>query len=309
MSAGVKPVELSPMLDPVSDAQSIIAATERLSGVSTIEISHGIDVAVVPSGKSVVSLKPFLDQYAAAPDRITGTATLRDEASFVEHVIQMRMSNTRIFANPDASAPSLTAVYDYHAVDGETQEPAFGVHRAHWPLALSKEWNAWTGAAGKSMSPTEFAKFLEKHVPDVYWGDQHSDYTKMLIAQLELRLATPSSLIALSRNLAVNVDVQVRQAQTLASGEIAITYVEQHKDGEGQPIKVPNAFLIAIPVILGGPAYQLLARLRYRIREGKVSWAYDLHRTDLAFDAAVKEICERVQTETDRTVFLGSPEK
>jgi uncharacterized protein YfdQ (DUF2303 family) len=317
MSSAVKPVAREEAIDCGNDAQSIIAATERLAGAEKIFVDHpygpkwtqGVPLAVLPKGKRVCSLKPLLDEYATAPDRITGTATLRDEDSFIAHVLEMRLPTTRIFANPDAASPSLTAVYDYHAVDGENQQPAFGVHRAYWPLELSKEWKAWIGAAGKSMSPTEFAEFLEKHVPDVYWGDQHSDYTKTLISQLELRLATPSSLIALSRNLAVNVDVQVRQAQTLASGEIAITYVEQHKDGEGLPIKVPNAFLIAIPVILGGPAYQLLARLRYRIREGKVSWAYDLHRVDIAFDAAVKEICERVQMETDRTVFLGSPEK
>ena len=308
MSSAVKPIAATPVVDPASDAQSIIAATERLSGAATINVG-GFDVAVVPAGKSLQSLKGFRDEYATSPDRITGTATLRDEASFIAHVKEMRMPNTSIFANPDASAPSLTAVYDYHAVFGDTQEPAFGVHRAHWPLALSKEWKAWTGAAGKSMSPTEFAEFLELYVPDVYWGDQHSDFTKKLIEQLELRLATPSSLIALSRNLAVNVDVNVRQAQTLSSGEIAMTYVEQHRDGEGQPLRVSNAFLIAIPVFFGGPTYQLLARLRYRLREGKITWAYDLHRTDLAFDAAFKEICERVQSETDRTVFLGAPEK
>lgn len=308
MSTTVKPGEWSTTMSAASDAQSIIAATERLSGVETIELRE-FEVAVVPAGKTLQSLKALRDEYAVAPDRISGTATLRDEASFIAHVLEMRLSTTRIFANPDASAPSLQAVYDYHEVSADTQSPAFGVHRAHWPLALSKEWKAWTSHAGKSMSPTEFAEFLELYVPDVYWGDQHSDFTKKLIEQLELRLATPSSLIALSRNLAVNVDVQVRQAQTLSSGEIALTYVEQHRDGEGQPLRVSNAFLIAIPVFFGGPTYQLLARLRYRLREGKITWAYDLHRTDLAFDAAFKEICERVQDSAGRTVFLGAPEK
>jgi hypothetical protein len=178
-----------------------------------------------------------------------------------------------------------------------------------WPVSLSKEWKAWGERAGKPMSPAEFAEFLEVRVPDVYWGDQRSEYTNLLNQQLELRLATPSALIALSRNLAVNVDVAVRHAQTTSSGEIAITYVEQHRDGEGAPIRVPNAFLVAIPVVQGGPPYQILARLRYRIRDGKVTWAYDLHRTDLAFDAAIREIGQRVADATGCTVFLGSPER
>jgi uncharacterized protein YfdQ (DUF2303 family) len=300
-----------------TDAGAIIDAMDRLSKVDLIYVvdrdgegGAGYPVAVVPEGKELASLKPFADEYAKAPDRIKGTATLRDEASFVAHVRQMREPSTRIFCEPTANPPAFTAVYDYHAVTTEgAQVPAFGVHRAKWPLTLSKEWRAWVDQAGKAMSPNEFAEFLELRVPDVYWGDELSDYTKQLITQLELRLATPSSLIALSRNLQVNVDVNVRQAQTLSSGEINITYVEQHRDGEGAPIRVPNAFLIAIPVIQGGPAYQVLARLRYRVREGKITWSYALHRTDLAFDAAIREICQRVETETERTVFLGAPEE
>ncbi len=299
-----------------SENAALIETLERLSGHEVAYTTHpgasgnSVPYLVLPEGKRIESLKHIVDQYAPAPDRIIGTAQLRDEASFIAHVNEMKRDTTRIFANPDATAPALTAVYDYHAVLSErTAAPAFCQHRAHWPLALSKEWQTWNGQAGKAMSAQEFAEFLERHVPDVYWGDTHSEYTKLLISTLELKLAAPSALIALSRNLAVNVDVAVRQAQTLSSGEINMTYVEQHKDGEGQPLRVPNAFLIAVPVILGGPVYQILARLSYRLRDSKVSWFYTLHRTDIVFDAAVREICTRVATETERPVFLGAPEK
>ena len=271
---------------------------------------ESVPIASVPRGRTLVSVKKLLDEYLPHPERIHGTATLRDEASFIAHVQELKQPTTRIFCEPTATPPSFTAVYDYHAVSAdERQLPNWCAHRAVWPVTMSKEWLAWTTAAGKLLTPTEFSEFLEVRVPDVYWGDQRSDYTNLLIQQLELRLATPSALIALSRNLAVNVDVAVRQAQTTSSGEIAITYIEQHKDGEGAPIRVPNAFLIAIPVIQGGPAYQILVRLRYRIREGKITWAFDLHRPDLAYDAALAEVRARVQTETACTVFTGSPEK
>ncbi len=300
-----------------SGAAAIISFAKSESGFDLQHLSvkapreGDIPFAIVPEGKSIESVKHLIDEYATAPDRIKGTASLRDEKSFIAHVNEQKRVATRIFCEPNASAPKFTAVYDYHAVvDGGNKElPAFGTHRAVWPLTMSKEWLAWVASAGKSMNAQEFAEFLERHVPDVYWGDEMSDYTKLLISQLELRLASPSSLIALSRNLAVNVDTQVRQAQSLSTGEIAITYVEQHRDGEGQPIRVPNAFLLSIPVVHGGPAYQILARLGYRIREGRVSWSYQLHRTDIAFDHAIEEICARVFEETDRAVFIGSPEQ
>lgn len=271
---------------------------------------EAVPIASVPKGRQLVSVKKLLEEYLPRPERINGTATLRDEASFVRHVNELKQPTTRIFCEPAASPPTFTAVFDYHAVsEDERQLPNWCAHRAVWPITMSKEWLAWTHAVGKAMSPAEFAEFLELRVPDVFWGDQRSDYTNLLIQQLDLRLATPSALIALSRNLAVNVDVAVRQAQTLSSGEIAVTYVEQHRDGEGQPIRVPNAFLLAIPVVQGGPAYQILARLRYRITQQRITWAFELHRADLAFDAAIKEIGERVEQATTTPVFLGSPEK
>ncbi len=317
MSVTLKPAPTpAPRALPTNpaDADAIITAVERLSGYQALTIAgargEAAVCAILPTGKRVESLKPLLEQFAFAPDRISGMATLRDEASFVAHVRAMKEPTTAIFADPDFGKPSLTAVYDYHAVSTEElQLPNFCVHRALWPLTLSKEWTAWANQSGKAQSPTDFAEFLERHVPDVYWGDLMSDYTKQLIAQLELRLATPSQLIALSRNMQVNVDASVKQAQTLSSGEIAIVYVETHNDGEGQPIRVPNAFLIAIPVIQGGPTYQLLVRLRYRLASGKVSWFFELHRADVVFDAAVQEICTRVASETGRPVYLGSPEK
>lgn len=314
MGIAMKEPALIPRPAAAGDAKAIIDAMELLGGFDLQHINAlaprqgDVPVALVPVGKDLRSVKELLDEYAIAPDRITGTATLRDEASFVQHVNEQKRAHTRIFCEPKNVPPTFTAVYDYHALVDGTPLPAFREHRAIWPLTMSKEWAAWTGQAGKAMPPQEFAEFLERHVPDVYWGDQMSDYTKLLISSLELRLASPSSLIALSRNLAVNLDTQVRHAQTLSSGEIAITYIETHRDGEGQPIKVPNAFLIAIPVVQGGPLYQILARLAYRVRDGKVTWSYTLHRTDLVFDEALKEIRARIEEATERTVFLGSPE-
>lgn len=292
-----------------SDAAAIIRTMRRLDGAEVFE-RDGIAYAVLPEGKRVESLKRIFDEYAPAPDRICGVATLTDERSFVRHVNEFRNHTTRIFANPSFDTPALTAVYDYHAIDAaRAQLPAWQAHRAVWALKMSKEWRAWSKATSEKMAQGEFAEFLDRHVPDVYWGAEQSDYTKLLIQTLELKLATPSSLIALSRNLAINVETRVKQVQTLSSGEMSLVYDEQHSDGEGQPIKVPNAFLIAIPVIHGGPAYQILVRMRYRVTGPKITWSLELHRADVVFDAAMQEICTRVETETGCPVFLGSPEK
>lgn len=295
-------------------AASIIAAVERLGNAQIItedRMERGDHAAfiVLPTGQRIESLKPIMDQFAPTPERIAGTARLLDEQSFTAHVQEFKEPTTSVFANPSFQAPSFLAVYDYHALsESDEQMPAWCAHRAEWKLTLSKEWQSWVAQQGKAMSHQDFAEFLERHIPDVYWGDEQSEYTKALVSTLELKLGSPSSLLALSRNLAINVESSVKSVQTLSSGEVALTYIETHKDEEGKPIKVPNAFLIAIPVIQGGPPYQILARLRYRMAGQRVSWFYDLHRLDITFDAVVREISERVQSTTGCTVFLGAPE-
>ncbi len=299
-----------------SDAAAIVDAMEKHAGAEVVKFDvpragydeqgdlriESVPVAFVPRGREVQSLKKLIDEYLPRPRRIEGQALLQDEESFIDHVNAMKREATAVFF--DRSKNVFVAVYDYHKPD----RPDWCEHRASWGLKLSREWQAWSGIQGRALSQQEFATFLEAQIPDVFWGDQYSDHTKLLIQQLELRLATPSQLVALSRNIAINVDTAVRNAQTLSTGEIAIVYTEQHRDGEGQPITVPNAFLIAIPVVEHGPLYQVLVRLGYRVREGRITWHLHWHRADLALELATQEIAQRVVTNTGLPVYAGTPE-
>lgn len=281
-----------------------------------------VPVLTLPPGRTLSSVRPFLDELAPAPRRIRQTARLFDEASFIRHVREHACPHSRIFANPHAQpTPHMVAVYDYHSraikpVE-ETDDspcdylpiPRFGENRAVYPLRIAREWETWTKHAGSAMPPAAFAEFLEANVVDVLSpASELSPTTAQLLSDLDLKLASPSQLVALSRNLAINVDVAVRQAQTLSSGEIAITYVEQHRDSEGAPIRVPNAFLLGIPIFFGGPRFTILARLSYRVASQRVNWTFTLHRADEAREVAFAEVCERVAKETDVVVFSGSPE-
>src|SRR3546814_16310007 len=78
------------------------------------------------------------------------------------------------------------------------------------------------------------------------------------------RIAGPSRLMDLSVGLKVYEKANVSEAVNLASGEVQIQFTSEHVDGTGSPLKVPNLFLIAIPVFKNGQFYRLAARLRYR---------------------------------------------
>jgi uncharacterized protein YfdQ (DUF2303 family) len=299
-------------------AQAIIDVVQRLAQTEVLGVKDPNDAAaptvdyiVLPAGKTVASLKPIIDAFRTAPERRRGTATLTTEAAFIEHLNRFKGDDTVVFADRSAPAPHMLAVYDYNPAGGSVTAAAFGTHRAKYPFPLSDEWKAWLAQNEKTMEPLAFAQFLEDRLADVIGVDVDDDEAEDLKNFAVLvggMYAAPAKLLELSRSLDINAAVAVRQAFTLASGEINIAYAEVHNDGEGRPIKVPNLFAIGIPVFVDGPKYRIVCRLRYRVGGGKVTWSYSMVHPARYFDDAVKAAVDKVVAEADVPVFFGAPE-
>ena len=300
-----------------SDSRSIIETVERLSNVTVSSVGDPnskdaahVPYAIVPKDKRIESLKPIIDQFRTKPERRTGTAAVTTASSFVQHVDRFSSGDTVIFADIVSANPSLLAVYDYNPEGPDVEDAAFGRHRARYQFPLSVEWQAWRAKDGEALDATAFAAFLEDRIQDVVavdLEDTESDLFKfaMLVGGM---YASPSQLLELSRSLSISAAVSVKQAQTLSSGEINVAYSEIHEDGHGRPIKVPNLFVIGIPVFRDGARYKIACRLRYRLAGGRITWWYTLASPELYFDDAVKEVCSDVASATGRPVLFGQPE-
>jgi len=243
--------------------------------------------------------------------------------------------------------PSLTAVLDYHEaltlidlqgeivreVGAATALPRFGRHRAHYAFPLAPEFMAWMSQNGQAMTQADFAVFLEERALDIDpppindgWftgqapapGDDASpeerkrfefmDLLRTMTARLKGEWAGPEKMMDLSRGLKVNEANKVEGKTNVSSGTGALVFVNEHTDEVGEPLKVPNLFLISIPVFKNGPRYLIPVRLRYRLQSGRVIWFYDTYRHDRVFDHAFDEAISRVQGETGLRVLVGQPE-
>lgn len=328
------PVASSQLGQAVSDIASVLAKHLQ---VMPVQVPHPekadtflpIVARPVGNGELVIQhLKEFQDKHRSRPERRSGTAKLLDLDSFIAHTNRFKSAHSVLFAVNDMMNPSITCVLDYHE-GGPAGQPQFGSHRGVYEFPLSKQWKLWISKQGPNpeniMNGEQFAAFLEDNIVDVLEApdltnsigaektDAEREADKKLADLMALasgQIAGPNKLMELSRNLAVNVESKVRQAQSLSSGEIHLQYEEVHdaRDWEGKPIKVPNFFLIGIPIFDGGPLYRLAVRLRYRPVGGKVLWFYQLHRPDLAFEHAFKEAVERARAETELPLMLGTPE-
>lgn len=281
------------------------------------------NVLVLPGAEGGLvagSIKPFVDAYATRPERRKGTARLEDLASFIAHANRFKDADSALFACSTRSAPSLTSVLDYHeALNGPLLEesvasstgeaqPRYGEHRGVYAFPLSDEWKAWNDQNKKPLDQAAFAEFIESRLLDLADPKEAGTYAVDVALGLGCSLAGPSKLLELSRGLTVRVGSLVTNAANLATGEAQLTYQTTHTDDGGAPIKVPGAFLLAIPVFRGGAPYQIPARLRYRVREKVVTWFYELHGADRVFDHAFTEACDEAARETGLPLFRGSPE-
>lgn len=306
-----------------SIVEQIRALVEHYQSPEIIEIVDPITAVkglAVKTLGHVKQLDPsYFEGYRARPAAIVGSASLTSIESLIEHVNRNKDDGSALFACDNRSSPSITAVYDYHDAQKEDvlapfKRARFCQHRAFYGFPLSDEWNAWTSKNGHKMSMTDFAAFLEDRIidvvdvaPDADLGGDLGRYVSAITGGTG-KIASPSQLVNLSRNLVINESSQLGEAINLATGEAQINFVSTHTDGKGGPVNVPGLFLIAIPIFNNGPAYQLAARLRYRKAAGQLSFYYEMWRHDRAFDHAFTEACTRVRDETELPLFLGKRE-
>lgn len=298
----------------VADVRSFIEDHIHPEIVTIVDPTSGVEALVEVVNDSVRTIDASVfNSYRTKPARRRGTAELTSLDSMITHVNRFKDDNSVLFACDDRTKPSIKAVLNYHCAGAiDAADPRFGDHVSMFRFPLSDEWKAWAATDGKPLGMAEFAAFLEDRIIDVLdlipGEDSLSEELQRFINTVGGTIASPSKLIELSVGLKVNEASVVKEAINLASGEAQVQFVSEHRDDQGQPLKVPGLFMIGIPVFAQGPIYRIAARLRYRKTPAGLVFFYQLWRADRTFDHAFREGCERARVETDLPLLFGQPE-
>ncbi len=299
---------------------------------------HGAPAVLVPTGYTLQPVKPILDAFRTRPEQREGTARLTDIASLITWVNRHRDDGSVVFCRDDIEQPALLAVIDYDmagpeqadltyprddgevAIDTGDRRARNGKHRALFEFPKSRVFEEWRQASGQMMDQGAFAAFLERRLVDVLPpptsvyadGREESALTdpeiRKLIATLDKRLATPGDLARFSRGIQITAGRVAKQELNRDTGEASVVFEEQHH-GEGvDKVKVPNLFLIAIPVLANDPEAWLIAvHLRYRMVGGGIKWCVELHELERLWERVVSHACEKVEQGTTVTPLRGWP--
>jgi len=252
---------------------------------------------------SAIAITEIIERYRLAPARRAGTARAGTLASFIDLVKRHQSPNSAVFATTIWPTPALTAVIDYHGIDGA---PDWLKHRIRYEFPVTEELKAWMSSDGQTMEQIEFAQFLEEHAAELAspLDTERSEFERLFKA----RFATPAEVIDLSRALEIYVGSSVKRAERLQTGERTVEFVSEHTNAKGEKVDIPGIFMVAVPAFLNGEPVRIPARLRYRVANGSIHWSYALYRADVWLRDQVCADLDQVAKQTGLPCYEGAPE-
>lgn len=253
-----------------------------------IDTESGIPYLVAPDGYTVHNLEHLLP----TPTRMRASVVVADSDSFIAYVKKHgSKAECCIYAaiDSEASRLDLVAVINDHGDDA----PGWRDHTCSLTPKQSVEWRRWLGKNKQPMSQADFATWLEDNLADVATVPG---------------MPTGAQMLELAIGFERTAEKRLKSRLNLQSGGFRLEYVDDEDKDTRTSLSVFERFILGLPVFDGSSsAYPIEARLKYRERDGKVSFWYELIRPDRVFKTAVAEEVSRINSATGFMMLNGRP--
>lgn len=245
---------------------------------------------IVPDGYTIEALDQ--SHLAERPRRASGTAKLFDERSFIEYVNRFSLPDTVVFAEIDEHR--VTAIFNYHseALLSGGRTPGWGDFRAVLQIAYSDGFADWRGLVAKgAITQTEFAYWLEQHIPDVSTPDG-------------------ATLLGIIRTLKVTRDFHYEKVVHLPTGlatKLEVSVNDRARGGDD--IELPERITLGLPVFVGADPEPIEVFLRYDLNaEGRMLFRLEFDRgIERLIRERFRAVVDRIGDRTEIPAWLGVP--
>lgn len=250
-----------------------------------------VDQIAVPEGWKLEDTERLM----LVPRRKKASVALSDDEGFIAYLKRHgSLASCTIWcdANYPQGKVGYTAIINDHeeAEDGQQWRD----HLATFTPEQSVEWKRWNAKNKTPMTQIEFATFIEDNLADIAGVED---------------MPTGTAMLQMATDLEITQDSRIKSAVRIQSGGVRVEYIDDANDATAQYMDVFGTFALGLPVFWGGDAYQIKARLRYRLKEGKLAFWYELHRPDKALEDAAKTLTSSIQAATGFPIYHGNPFK
>ncbi len=232
------------------------------------------------------------EKLAMMPRRKRATVRLHDSESLVDYLERHASdAHTTVWCEADYAAGKVafTAIVNDHGVE---EDPHWRDHIARYTPVYSQEWRNWVGKNKQTFSQAEFAMFIEDNLKDVTSAEG---------------LPTGAQMLEMALSFEANQDMRFKSAIRLQNGGVQMSFTQDDDNQTLAKMQLFDRFAIGIPVFWNGDAYRVDARLRYRVRDGKLTFWYELVRSDKVLESATKTLIEQIRGLTELPFFFGEP--
>lgn len=273
------------------DMEDINSINEQIKLSEVVKVD-GKEVLVLANGAEA---RPESNElHKPAPRRRSGSLNVSDLSSFVAMTNRWKHDDSIVKTHCKAERNSVSAkmvtVFNPAPAGSDFAKAGHGDDMVSYNFPVSKALSDWLAANERVFDQTEFAVFLEDMLPDIASPSSLKEPFPPIIQGSGY--GEPMDLLNLSRRLELTVTENVVSSARLSSGETEMKFSQEHKaTAGGNTVRIPDAFLLRIPLFDRGQVYTLPVRLRYRVKEGKPVFSYSLYRLSDILEKAVSD-CE-----------------
>lgn len=274
--------------DNTNDVASIV---DLASSIKPIEIASNeyIKRIATPQGWQ---LRETNDEHLLPiPSRKKGSVHLESQDSFIQYINRHKLpESTTIYCEADytRSIVRFNCIINDHTSTQDGQQ--WRDHKAIFEPNLSKEWETWKRNNRQPLTQTDMAFFIEENLQDIVAAEG---------------FPTGQQLLEMATSFQANQDMRFKSAIRLQNGGVNMSFVQDDDTATLAQMKLFERIAIGIPVFRNGDAYQITARLRYRVKDGKLTFWYELIREDKVIEDATTNLINKIKNETEVHFYHG----
>lgn len=250
-------------------------AGAALAAKPTIEEINGAQVLVNPDGSARV-----LEELMLKPVRQSGWTILRDIDSFKRFTAAKAKEGSEVHVKAEGEVSARLIINaDGWADFGAVYQPVF-----------TQSFKDWTEKDGEKFGQEDFAAFIEKHIDDIHGGDG---------------MPTSADLLSFCSAIEDKRQVSFKRSVSTQDGRVNLVYEDKVSDAQEKKLSLFREFKVALrPRMDSATSYAITAALRFRIRDGEITFWYELKGIEELLEQDRKTIKTELET-TGVPVYLA----